>query len=183
VFRGLLTEEALDRAGRSRGGVAGASAVEVAEALNFELIDAELLEAATGMGTVYAAIAAFENSVRRFVTKVLLDADGTEWWAADVSEKIRTQAESRRAEEERTRWHGKRGDDLINYTEMGQLVDIMQQNWVAFEPHVRRVEWARELFGAVERSRNVIMHSGQLELPDIERLGINIRDWMRQVGA
>jgi hypothetical protein len=27
------------------------------------------------------------------------------------------------------------------------------------------------------------MHSGVLELGDIERVGINIRDWIKQVGA
>jgi hypothetical protein len=136
------------------------------------------------MGTVYTAIASFENSARRFIAKVLLDAHGPDWWHSNVSEKIRTAAEARRSDEQKTKWHGKRGDDPINYTEMGQLVDIMSQNWAGdFEPHVRRLEWARELFGAVERSRNVIMHSGTLELADIERLGINMRDWIRQVGG
>jgi hypothetical protein len=29
----------------------------------------------------------------------------------------------------------------------------------------------------------VIMHSGQLTLSDVERVAMNIRDWIRQVGA
>lgn len=183
VFRGLLAEEALDRAGRSNGPTPGVASAEVAAALNLELLDSDLLQSAHAMGVVYAAIAAFENSIRRFVTKVLVDAHGLDWWTAKVSEKIRTQSDARRLDEEKTRWHSKRGDDPINYTELGQLVDIMAQNWSDFEPHVRRLEWVRELFAAVERSRNVIMHSGSLELSDIERLGIYMRDWVRQVGA
>jgi hypothetical protein len=35
----------------------------------------------------------------------------------------------------------------------------------------------------MERSRNVIMHSGELPKGDIERLGTNLRDWMRQTGG
>ena len=35
----------------------------------------------------------------------------------------------------------------------------------------------------IERSRNVIMHSGSLDRVDIERVGMNIRDWIKQVGA
>ncbi len=35
----------------------------------------------------------------------------------------------------------------------------------------------------IERSRNVIMHSGNLQGPDVERVGILIRDWIKQVGA
>jgi len=183
VFRGLLTEEALDRAGRPRGGSLTGISEEIASALNLAQMDEELVGAAAIMGAVYTSIAAFENSTRRFIAKVLVDAHGSDWWRTKVSEKIRTGAEARRTDEERTKWHGRRGDDPINYTEMGQLVDIMGQNWTDFEPHVRRLEWARELFGAVERSRNVIMHSGTLELADIERLGMNMRDWIRQIGV
>jgi hypothetical protein len=52
-----------------------------------------------------------------------------------------------------------------------------------FEPFITSPEWARGIFDAVERSRNVIMHSGVLDPEDIERVGVNIRDWVRQVGA
>ena len=181
VFRGLLTEEALDKAGRRTGtSVAEAALVE---ALNYQLLDPELLEYATTMGIVYAAIATFESSARIFVTKVLLDAHGDTWWSTQVSEKIRKFAQSRRDDEEKTKWHGKRGDSLLNYSEMGHLVDIMRQNWTDFEPHVPRIEWAESIFDTIERSRNVIMHSGVLEMEDIERVGINIRDWTKQVGA
>ncbi|MDP9280659.1 MAG: Swt1 family HEPN domain-containing protein [Chloroflexota bacterium] len=181
VFRGLLTEEALDRAGR-KSGVAVADAA-LAEALNYPLLDPDLLERATTMGIVYAAIATFESSARLFITRVLLDANGDDWWNTQVSEKIRKFAQSRRDDEEKTKWHGKRGDSLLNYTEMGHLVDIMRQNWTAFEAHVPRIEWAESIFDTIERSRNVIMHSGVLEIEDIERVGINIRDWTKQVGA
>jgi hypothetical protein len=34
-----------------------------------------------------------------------------------------------------------------------------------------------------KHSRNVIMHSGMLDLEDIERLGMNLHDWVKQVGA
>ena len=41
----------------------------------------------------------------------------------------------------------------------------------------------KEIFTTLEKSRNVIMHSGELGERDIERIGINIRDWISQVGA
>ncbi len=47
-----------------------------------------------------------------------------------------------------------------------------------FEPHVHRMEWATSIFGSVERSRNVIMHCGVLDIEDVEGLGIKIRDWI-----
>ncbi len=63
-----------------------------------------------------------------------------------------------------------------------RLPKIIQQNWTDFEPYMRRIDWATALFSTVERSRNVIMHSGTLDIEDIERLGMNIRDWIKEIG-
>ena len=52
-----------------------------------------------------------------------------------------------------------------------------------FEVHIVSLEWAKQIFTTLEKSRNVIMHSGELGERDIERIGINIRDWISQVGA
>jgi hypothetical protein len=41
----------------------------------------------------------------------------------------------------------------------------------------------RQIISTVERSRNVIMHRGELGLQDVERIATAIRDWIRQVGA
>lgn len=182
VYRGQLAEIALDRELRPLVGTPNGDHPDVSAALSLEVFDPEYLEPAEQMAVVYTAIAAFENSVRTFVTKALLDAVGDEWWTKCVSEKIRKFAESRQADEQKTRWHGARGTALLSYTELGQLIDIMQQNWSIFEPMVLRIDWARALFAGIERSRNVIMHSGVLDIQDIERVGMYIRDWTKQVG-
>jgi len=135
------------------------------------------------MATVYTAIAAFENMVRKFISKILIEHKGENWWEECVSEKIRKFADSRKREEEKIKWHTQRGDSMINYIEFGDLVSIMQQNFELFEVHIISIDWARQIIQTLERSRNVIMHSGQLSKKDIERIGTNIRDWISQVGA
>lgn len=181
VYRGLMTEQALDRAGRQGRHVTDVGSVRAA--LNFDMHDAGDLEVALEMANVYAAITSFERAARRFIAKVLQGAHGDTWWDTCVSERIRKFAESRRDEEDKVKWHGTRGDDPLTYTEMGQLPSIIGQNWADFEPHVRRLDWANAVFSSVERSRNVIMHSGVLGKDDVERLGMNIRDWIVQVGG
>lgn len=181
VFRGLLVEEALDRAGRRTQTVL--STEEVALAVALDVLDEVFVGPARSMSIVYTAIAAFENSARKLISTVLLENVGETWWGSNVSEKIRNRAESRQREEEAIKWHGPRGDNPINFTELADLVSIMSQNQTLFEPYVRSIEWARSIFQIVERSRNVIMHSGTLADEDIERIGINIRDWVKQVGA
>lgn len=182
VYRGQLADAALDAAGRRNRYTDHGDLPEIAHALSLELYDDEFIGPARLMAVVYTAIASFENSVRRFVYKVLIDKFGETWWEQGVSKKIRDFAEARRDDEERTKWHGVRGDDLLSYTELGHLPNIMQQNWEDFEPYVRRIDWATSIFATLERSRNVIMHSGSLALPDVERLGILMRDWNKQVG-
>ena len=113
VYRAMLAEEALDTTGRVRHINVGETSV--AEALSFELFDEDLLRQARLMSTVYAAIAAFEMSVRRFIKKVLIDTHGEDWWDKGVSEKIRKFVDTRRTDEEKVKWHGVRGDDLLSY--------------------------------------------------------------------
>jgi hypothetical protein len=181
VFKGLLTEAALDRTGRFKHNSSELDPI-VAERLSIDLLDDVLVLRAKRMATVYTVIAAFENTVRDFVSRILLEAVGETWWETAVSDKIRTRANTRRDEENKIRWHTPRGDSYINYTDFGDLTSIINQNWVQFEPHLHSIEWVRQLINTLEKSRNVIMHSGELQNEDIERIGTAVRDWIRQVG-
>ena len=184
IMRGELTKVALEKTpALSKHATSEMLAQEYVDSLSLDLLDDNNVNAAKLMATVYTAIAAFENTVRQFVVKVLLEHKGENWWEDCVSEKIRKMAESRRREEEKIRWHTPRGDSMINYTEFGDLASIMSQNHDLFEVHIVSIEWARQIFQTIERSRNVIMHSGELGRRDIERIGTNIRDWITQVGG
>lgn len=90
VYRGLLTEEALDAAGRTSRYTAPMEAHEIAQSLSLELFEDEFIGPARLMSIVYTAIAAFETSVRRFVYRVLIDKHGENWWDDCVSSKIKT---------------------------------------------------------------------------------------------
>lgn len=183
VMRGELAKSALSRTDiLGKYSKSEVLAHEYINSLALELLDEELVENAKSMATVYTAIAAFENSVRRFVVKVLMENKGENWWEEGVSEKIRKFAESRKKEEEKIRWHTRRGESMINYTEFGDLVSIMSQNIDLFEDYIISIDWARQIIQTIERSRNVIMHSGELGRKDIERIGTNIRNWINQVG-
>jgi hypothetical protein len=182
VFRGLLTQEALDRAGRRVRDLSGTLDQEYAEKLSIGLLDDELVAAARRMATVYTAIAAFENSARDLVSSTMLEAKGEDWWS-DVKADIRNRAQTRMDNEAKHKFHAQRGDAPLNYTDLKDLLNIIRANWEAFEAFLPSVDWTASVFDAVERSRNVIMHSGQLGPRDVERVGIHLRDWVTQVGT
>lgn len=183
IMRGELTKVALDGSGVvSKHSSSEILTQEYVKCLSLDLLDDECVNNAKLMATVYTAIAAFENMVRKFVVKILMEYKGENWWEECISEKIRKFADSRKNEEEKIKWHAQRGESMINYIEFGDLVSIMQQNFDLFEVHIVSIDWARQIIQTLERSRNVIMHSGELGRKDIERIGTNIRDWISQVG-
>lgn len=182
AFKGMLTEEALDSAGRKTKNSVGLSDEQISQTLSIDLMDEDIVFSAKKMAIIYTATASFENSVRELISGVLAENKGETWWL-DVAKGIRDPAEKRMEEEKKTKWHTQRGQDPINYTTLGNLLAIMRHNWTEFEPYIQDIGWAEAIFDGIERSRNVIMHSGDLEKADIERLGIFIRDWIKQVGT
>jgi Swt1-like HEPN len=181
IYRAQLTEEALDRAGRKNFASRNFEYDTVREMLAIDVLDADHVVTAEKMSLVYVTVASFENSVRDLIKSVLLDALGENWWEQGVSEKIRKSAESRMDEEKKIRWHVQRGDDPIRFTMLPNLANVIGQNFDHFEPYLHNIDWVKSIFEVVERSRNVIMHSGSLSDRDIARLGSLMRDWNSQV--
>jgi hypothetical protein len=183
VYRGVLADEAIRRAIPSADDNRAQPEQDVRRRMPLEILDDALVLAATKMSSVYIAIAAFENSVRAFIEERLLEKAGANWWDTAVSAAIKGEADKRRKDEEQIRWHGSRGTSPLAYVQLEDLALIIQNNHQMFKDLIPTFEWAREIFRTLSRSRNVIMHSGQLTLADVERVAMNIRDWIRQVGG
>ena len=135
VYRGVLSEEALDRTARKRKSHFGSEQAEALQkSLSFDLLDGQLLREAQRMSVVYAAVHAFENTVRAMV--------GLNWWAK-VPEKIQKTSKSRMEEDAKFRWHGARGTSEVNYCDFGNLSSIIVTNWAVFENLLGNMEWAK----------------------------------------
>jgi hypothetical protein len=51
-----------------------------------------------------------------------------------------------------------------------------------FEDLLGNMEWVKAALNSLEKSRNTAMHGGSVAKEDVERIGINIREWIRQAG-
>ena len=117
-MRGELTKVSLEDSGVvSKHSSSAALTQKYIDSLSLDLLDDECVESAKVMATVYTAIAAFENMVRQFVVKILMENKGENWWTECVSDKIRKSADSRKAEEDKIKWHTHRGTSMINYVD------------------------------------------------------------------
>ncbi|MCL3782516.1 hypothetical protein EMN47_19200 [Prolixibacteraceae bacterium JC049] len=185
VFKGILTKEALSETeAKCTKSLAKIEDEDIYKLLCIDELPSELVIKAKKMSHVFTAICSFENSIRELITQIFFEEIGSDWWEKRVPKKIKDKAESRKEEEDKIKWHTQRGDNYINYTEFGDLVSIMRgDNWDFFEPHIISLEWAQQIIKTLERSRNVIMHSGELSDQDLARIGTLIRDWVRQVGV
>jgi hypothetical protein len=183
VFKGAIAQDSVERALELGKEIPTDPPEKIAQKMPMDLLDKAFILPATKMASVYIAIASFENSARKFIQDRLLEEVGADWWPRSVSKPIRDEAEKRKKDEDQIRWHGARGSSTIYYTQMGDLPVIIQNNFQYFEDYIESVDWARQIFKSLERSRNVIMHSGELSMNDIERVAMNIRDWIRQVGG
>lgn len=181
VFRGLLAEEALDREGRVSNRTERIEYARIRSLLGIDVMDDDHVSAADKMSQVYVAIAAFENSVRELVADVMQDNFGDDWWDTKIKPEIKNDAKQRMDNEEKVRWHVQRGSEPLNYTMIGQLLKIILANFDVFEPFMHDKDWTKNIFDTIEKSRNVIMHSGALSDRDMARIGSFIKDWNAQV--
>lgn len=184
-FRGLLTKVALEKTGHiSREKFSERWENETAKRLGLPLMDEDLTIKARKMSLVYSAICAFENSIRNFIEDKFKDEGIEDWWENNVKPEIRKNAENKRDQEKTVRWMTPRGSSPIYYTQFGDLISIMcsDKNWEYFEVHLHEKDWVKSIITTLEKSRNIIMHGGELAQTDIERVGMFIRDWISQVG-
>lgn len=182
VFRALLTEESLDKAGRkTKRSFSEQEKERIETKLAYEMLDEDAVTVAQRMSVVYSAIHAFENMVRDLVKSTLMEKHQEVWWTK-VPDKIKKKVASRMEDDAKFKWHGTRGGSEIEYCDFGDLSSIIIVNWDDFELTLTDREWVKSLLGILERSRNIVMHGGTLAIQDIERIGGNIRDWLRQTG-
>lgn len=182
IFRAVLTEESLDKVGRRRISNFGKEEeLALMKALSFEMLDKDNVREARKMSIVYIALHAFENSVRTLVKTALAEKYQENWWEK-VPERIKNKVKTRQEEDAKFRWHGSRGAEQIMYCDFGDLSSIIVTNWDLFEDLLNDMEWSKAVLSTLERSRNIIMHGGVVARADIERIGMNIRDWIRQTG-
>ncbi|MDF2366487.1 Swt1 family HEPN domain-containing protein [Sneathiella sp.] len=182
VYKGILADESLDKVGRRKKNNFGKEQVEEIENnLSFDLLDSDLMIEAERMSIIYIAIHTFENMVRVFVKNGLTEKFKEGWWD-HVPERIRKKVASRIEDDSKFKWHGARGGSEIEFCDFGDLSSIIVTNWDVFEAVLSDLEWSKSVLSVLERSRNIVMHGGVLARQDIERIGGNIGDWIRQAG-
>ena len=141
-----------------------------------------LLGEANQMGEVFKAFYCIENAARELITDRLAERHGSTWWQDKVAGTIREKVDSLKQKEAKDTYHVARSTTDIGYTLFGALSKIIVANWDDFSDLFPDQHWVSSRFNDLEKSRNIIMHTGVLPQIEVERVEQISRDWIRQVG-
>jgi hypothetical protein len=149
--------------------------------IDHPILPKRIIDEAIKMSEIYPVIYAFENSVRKMVQTVMQKNHNTNWWDNKVSRKIRDKVSERMKDEERNRWHGKRGAHEVFYSDIEDLSDIISTNWKDFESFFPNQHWVKTMIEIIGKSRNVIAHNNPLSDDDMAALKVHFKQWTNQI--
>lgn len=135
---------------------------------------------ADAMAEHYALFYCLETSIRELIVDRLSEQHGDNWWNSAVPEAVRTNAEKNRKSEVRA-GVTLRSDALIDYTNFGELGEIIKTNWDLFGDMLRDIVAVQRILASLNTLRAPIAHCKLLAEDEVVRLHLGLRDWFRQM--
>jgi hypothetical protein len=142
-------------------------------------IEASIRAEAAAMAPHYEVFYSLERSIRTFVAELLRAEEGEDWWnGGRVPQQIKSDAEGRRKKEIDT-GITTRSDDLLDFTNFGELGEIIKQNWDVFGASLSSVKAVERVMANLNTLRGPIAHCSPLAEDEVVRLQLSVRDWFR----
>lgn len=139
-----------------------------------------LREEASAMAAHYAIFYCLENAIRELIVQRLEEVHGQAWWDNAVPEVVRKNAEANRKKEAST-GITPRSSELIDYSNFGELGEIIKTNWDIFGDMFRDVRAVERVLSHLNTLRAPIAHCKALAEDEVLRLHLSLRDWFRQM--
>lgn len=181
VFNGVLLEDSIDQLENDGVPVRDKNKTISRVVIQENDFSPKVVHEGKKMSSVYIAFFCIENSVRDLIQERLSERSGIDWWKESVPEKIRKSVDSLKKKEEKDKYISPRSSRMLGYTTFGELGQIIVSNWEKFSDIIPDQHWLSSRLADLEKSRNVIMHTGVLPDEEIERIERISNDWVNQV--
>lgn len=135
---------------------------------------------AASMATHYAIFYCLENTIRNLIVERIEEFHGPDWWTKAVPEAVRQNCEKNQKKELAT-GITPRSQDLIDYSNFGELGEIIKVNWDIFGDMFRDIRGLERVLGNLNTLRAPIAHCKALAEDEVKRLHLSMRDWFRQM--
>ena len=142
-------------------------------------IEAAIRAEAAGMAPHYEVFYSLETTIRRLIDETLTAERGSSWWDAQcVPEGIKAEAE-KRLKKERDLGITLRSEAPLDFTNFGELGEIIKMNWEIFGGLFTSVKAVERVMSMLNSLRGPIAHCSPLAEDEVVRLRLAVRDWFR----
>lgn len=136
-------------------------------------------EAAEIMSLYYSLFFMLENHIRSLIDSFLAEEFGPGWWASEaVPKAVRDSADANKKRELEAGF-SLRSQEMLPYTNFGELGDIVRENWPIFGQVFRDKGHFNRVMFNLNLLRATIAHCGVLSEDEVLRLKLTFRDWFR----
>lgn len=136
-------------------------------------------EAAEVMALYYSLFFMLENHIRSLIDSLLSEEFGGNWWSTDaVPPKVKESADANKKRELEAGF-SLRSQEMLPYTNFGELGDIVRENWSVFGQIFRDKGHFNRVMFSLNLLRATIAHCGILSEDEVLRLKLTFRDWFR----
>jgi len=157
-----------------------AHTVDEVEQTYYPQFTEQLRTEAASMATHYAIFYCLENTIRNLIVERLEEVHGDDWWSKAVPEAVRQNCDKNHKKELAT-GITPRSQDMIDYSNFGELGEIIKANWDIFGDMFRDMRGLERVLGNLNTLRAPIAHCKALAEDEVTRLHLSLRDWFRQM--
>lgn len=182
VFNGLLLQDSFENLQKEGISVSASGDFQQVTHVVEADFSPRIWHDATDMASVYQAIFCIENTLRKFIVERMSERHGLDWWEEKVGSKIKKAVKTLKEKEEKNKFFSSRSDSEIGYTMLGNLGQIIIDNWDDFSDIIPSQAWLSSRMDDLEMARNIVMHTGVLPQIEIDRISSIVRDILRQIG-
>lgn len=135
-------------------------------------------EAAT-MARSYELFYCLEKTIRKQIVELLEANSGTGWWNDSVIPQQIFIDVKKRMQRERESGITPRSLEPLDYTNFGELGEIIKANWQIFASVFNNIKAVEKVMFNLNSLRNPIAHCSVLAEDEKLRLELSLRDWFR----
>lgn len=153
---------------------------EIARAY-FPQFESSLRTEAAAMARSYELFYCLEKTIRKQISTLLETINGAEWWNEKVIPQQIFLDVKKRIQRERESGITPRSLEPLDYTNFGELGEIIKANWSVFASIFNNMKAVEKVMFNLNSLRNPIAHCSQLAEDEQLRLELSLRDWFRLV--
>lgn len=148
----------------------------------FPQFEEELRAEAASMARSYELFYCLEKTIRKQIADLLEGTKGEDWWNDShvIPQQIHIEVK-KRIQRERESGITPRSQDELDYTNFGELGEIIKSNWSVFASIFNNIKAVEKVIFNLNTLRNPIAHCSLLAEDEKLRLELSLRDWFRLV--